>query len=268
MLTDLLIKLCDKSPMLRRWLWRWWYQRLARRIQAGEWTFMNYGLAISDGRRELDPADEPDRMCIQLYDRVVTPGNVGGREVLEVGAGRGGGASFVARYHHPTKMTAVDYSPQAVAYCQKRHSVSNLAFEVGDAEALPFADGSFDAVVNVESSHCYGSMATFVSEVTRVLRPGGFFLFADLREVAEMPKLQALIAAQKGLEIIEQEDITAMVLAALRGDEQRKRAMIDDLVPANQRALFDEFAGLEGSKIMNGLESRSIVYHRFMVKRV
>ena len=165
-------------------------------------------------------------------------------------------------------MTAVDYSPQAVAYCQKRHSISNLAFEVGDAEALPFADGSFDAVVNVESSHCYGSMATFVSEVTRVLRPGGFFLFADLREVAEMPKLQALIAAQKGLEIVEQEDITAMVLAALRGDEQRKRAMIDDLVPANQRALFDEFAGLEGSKIMNGLESRSIVYHRFVVKRV
>lgn len=267
MLTKLLIHLCNISPFARRMLWRWWYERLAKRIQAGEWTFMNYGLNSADARRELSPADEPDRMCIQLYDRIATPGNVQGKEVLEVGAGRGGGASFIARYHHPAKMTAVDYSPQAVAYCQKRHTVDNLTFKVGDAEALPFPGGSFDAVLNVESSHCYGSFLTFIREVIRVLRPGGCFLFADLREAEEMPKLEALLAAQTEWEMIEHEDITALVLAALKADEGRKRAMIDSLVPASQRALFDEFAGLEGSKIMNGLESRAIVYHRFAMRK-
>jgi SAM-dependent methyltransferase len=39
-----------------------------------------------------------------------------------------------------------------------------------------------DAVVNIESSHCYESMDTFLSEACRVLRPGGRFFFADLRK--------------------------------------------------------------------------------------
>jgi ubiquinone/menaquinone biosynthesis C-methylase UbiE len=267
MLTDLLIGLCNKSPFMRRLLWRWWYGRLAKRIQAGEWTFMNYGLDDGQASPQLSPADEPDRMCIQLYDRVARPGTLESKEVLEVGAGRGGGASFVTRYHHPATMIAVDFSPQAVAYCQKRHSVNGLSFQTGDAEALPFAAGSFEAVINVESSHCYGSMQKFVQEVARVLRPGGLFLFADLRDAAEMPRLESLFAAQSDLAIVEHEDITPFVLEALKQDEQRKRAMIETLVPAKQRALFDEFAGLGGSKIMKGFEARTLLYHRFVLKR-
>jgi ubiquinone/menaquinone biosynthesis C-methylase UbiE len=46
---------------------------------------------------------------------------------------------------------------------------------------MPFPDASFDAVINVESSHCYPSMGRFLSEVHRVLRPRGSLLFADLR---------------------------------------------------------------------------------------
>jgi ubiquinone/menaquinone biosynthesis C-methylase UbiE len=43
----------------------------------------------------------------------------------------------------------------------------------GDAENLPFPQVSFDAVINVESAHCYGSIERFLAEVHRVLRPGG-----------------------------------------------------------------------------------------------
>ena len=71
-----------------------------------------------------------------------------------------------------------------------------LAFEVGDAERMPFPDASFDAVVNVESSHCYPSMPAFLSEVRRVLRPGGHFLYADLRPRTDLPARRAELADQ------------------------------------------------------------------------
>ena len=55
----------------------------------------------------------------------------------------------------------------------------------GNAESLPFADESFDAVINVEASHGYPDFPRFLAEVARVLRPGGHFLYADFRGFLE-----------------------------------------------------------------------------------
>ena len=51
--------------------------------------------------------------------------------------------------------------------------MTGLDFVHGDAESLPFSDGSFDAVINVEASHAYPRLTRFLEEVVRVLRPGG-----------------------------------------------------------------------------------------------
>ena len=56
---------------------------------------------------------------------------------------------------------------------------SSLGF--GNAIDLPFSDSSFDAVISIEASHRYPSFETFLREVRRVLRPGGHFMFADMR---------------------------------------------------------------------------------------
>ena len=189
MLIRLAVFLLEHSPLLRRLLWRWWYGRLAKNHTARDWTFMNYGCVTSDGPKlALDPAEESDRFCIQLYHRVASAIDLAGQSVLEVGSGRGGGASFIARYHRPTKIIGADFSPQAVALCQQLHAtVANLTFTVGDAEHLPFPDASFDVVVNVESSHCYGHVDKFFAEAARVLRPGGHFLYTDFRPATEIP---------------------------------------------------------------------------------
>ena len=56
----------------KRLLWRTWYQFLALRYPDQRWTFMNYGYRAPDGAGAqpplaLEPADEDNRSCIQLY---------------------------------------------------------------------------------------------------------------------------------------------------------------------------------------------------------
>ena len=61
------------------------------------WRLMNYGYAplTDDTPLVLDPADEPDRYALQLYYFVASAGALQGKDVLEVGSGRGGGAVFL-----------------------------------------------------------------------------------------------------------------------------------------------------------------------------
>jgi SAM-dependent methyltransferase len=272
MLTRFLIFLCEVSPLARRWLWRWWYQRLARGITSPRWSLMNYGVAWPEAwaRLALSPEDEPDRYCLQLYARVTQPVSLEGLDVVEVGSGRGGGAAFLAKHRQLRSMTGVDFSAAAVALSRERFAAEApvISFVEGDAEALPLGTASCDAVVNVESSHCYGSMPRFLAEVARILRPGGHFLFADLRQASDLPQLHAELAAESGLELIEHEDITADVLASLQADHARKQALIADLVAPAQRARFQEFAGLMGSQVETNLARRALVYERFWLTRV
>jgi len=56
-----------------------------------------------------------------------------------------------------------------------------LSFLVGDVASLPFPDGSFDLVVSTLSMHHWDDPAAGMSEIARVLRPGGRALIWDLR---------------------------------------------------------------------------------------
>ena len=129
----------------------------------------------------LDTADEPDQLFVQLYHRTVAGIDLTGRDVLEVSSGHGGGARYIARYMHPHRIVGVDFNANAVALCRERHNEPGLEFRVGNAIDLPFSDSSFDAVISIEASHRYPSFETFLREVRRVLRPGGHFMFADMR---------------------------------------------------------------------------------------
>ena len=64
----------------------------------------------------------------------------------------------------------------------------------GDAENLPFPDESSDAVVNVEASHIYPHFERFLAQVTRVLRRGSHFLYADFRNCDGFPARKGALA--------------------------------------------------------------------------
>ena len=265
MLVARVVSIAYRMPPVKRALWRGWYDFLARRYRDRQWTFMNYGYRPTQGTAPLALAleEEPDRSCIQLYHLVASAVDLAGREVLEVGSGRGGGAAFVARHLRPSRLVGVDVSPQAVALCRARHAAPGLSFEVGNAEQLGFAAASFDAVLNVESSHCYGDMGAFAREVQRVLRPNGHFLYADFRSRAEVDAWRAgLIAA--GLRLILERDITPGVVAALDADDEQKRGLIQARVARPLMRAFSQFAALRGTVLYDKLRDGSVAYRAFV----
>jgi cyclopropane fatty-acyl-phospholipid synthase-like methyltransferase len=74
---------------------------------------MNFGYRHSDPAIELLPLlpeDEPDRSAIQLYHHVLGGVDLNGRDVLEMGCGRGGGCWYISRYCAPRSVTGLDLS--------------------------------------------------------------------------------------------------------------------------------------------------------------
>jgi ubiquinone/menaquinone biosynthesis C-methylase UbiE len=265
MLLARFVSFVSRSARGKRLLWRGWYQFLAMRYREPRWTFMNYGYRSPElPALPLEPADEPDRSYIQLYDVVARGAPLAGRDLLEVGCGRGGGAAYVARALGPRRVVAVDRSPRAIELCRRRFRQPNLSFEVGDAEQLPFADGAFDAILNVESSHCYGRFDRFLREVRRVLRPGGHFLYADFRPEEEIPDWRAALQAA-GFAIAVERDLRPGVVAALDADDAQKRVLIDSLVDRPLLGVFREFAALRGSVLNDALRRGDAGYRAFVL---
>ena len=144
-------------PYLKKTLWKIWHNFLLSRDREFEIKFMNYGYMEIENEKvplTLEEEDESERYCINLYDQNVADvdTDLAGKDLLEVGCGRGGGADYIARYFKPKSYTGLDLSKKAIRYCNDHYNVDGLSFTQGNAEDLPFEDNSFDAVVNVESS--------------------------------------------------------------------------------------------------------------------
>ena len=248
------------SSGIQKVMWKWWYQRFNRGFTNTSWMFLNYGYLPSadDEAVPLDACDEKDRCFIGLYHQALVGIEVRNKRLLEVGAGRGGGCSYIARYMEPAEVVGIDYAEAAVQLATQVHaSVPNLTFRQGDAEDLPLSDQTFDVVVNVESSHCYPNMGRFVENVVRVLRPGGFFAWADMRAPAFLDATEQAFAG-RNLTLVRDVDISANVLAALDAMNEVKTAQIQQYPWF--RALLREFNGVKGSLLYKGLRSGEVVY--------
>jgi len=255
-------------PKFQTAIIRAFYSGVSMVLKSDDAPFLNYGYAPLEGetvRLRLDPADESDRYCIQLYFRVAAAWDLEGKDVLEVGCGRGGGASFVTRYLRPRSMTGVDISERAVRFCRRRHPIDRLTFVRGEADRLPFPSSSFDAVVNVESSHCYPSFDGFVNEVARVLRPNGVFLIADLRSREDVVNMRTALARR--FTILDDEIITSNVVYALELDSDRKTRMVERRTPRFLQARAKGFASVSGSPMFNNFATGAFQYVRFVLQK-
>jgi fatty-acid O-methyltransferase len=166
-----------------------WYRFNSRHVSNDDTVFLNWGYEEDPPMAlPLTESDEPNRYSIQLYHSVAAQVDLTGKRVLEVSCGHGGGASYLMRTLGPASYTGLDLNPVGLDFCRRKHQLPGLEFVEGNAEKLPFPDQSFDVVINVEASHCYPRFARFLDEVARVLRPGGHFLYADVRRRPELAK--------------------------------------------------------------------------------
>jgi SAM-dependent methyltransferase len=168
---------------------KYWYRLNSRFFSDDDTVFFNWGYEEDPPMAlPLAESDEPNRYSIQLYHSVAAQVDLTGKRVLEVSCGHGGGASYLMRTLGPASYTGLDLNPVGLDFCRKKHQLPGLEFVEGNAEKLPFLDQSFDAVINIEASHCYPRFPQFLEEVARVLRPGGHFLYADARRRHEIGK--------------------------------------------------------------------------------
>lgn len=237
-LDSIFARLCS-IPAVEKHLWRMLYNFLASRPGGEDWEFMNYGYAAD--ANEASPS-------LRLYDELARHGGLRDKRLLEVGSGRGGGLRHLTSVYAPAKAIGCDLSPRAVALCRKHHAAMPIEWLVGDAEALPFDEGSIDIVINVESSHCYPHFERFGAEAYRVLAPDGHFVWADFRPSERVAAVRETLRAT-GFEEILWREITPEVLAAMQIDEPRKEALLQKHVPAWLRGSFRDFAGMLGSKV-------------------
>ena len=127
---------------------------------------------------------------------VVALGEAISGSVLDVACGPGILSAAIAK--SARDVVAFDLTPQMLKKAAQRCAeagVGNVTFREGNAAELPFADANFDAVVTRLSVHHFDRPARAISEIFRVLRPGGRFVVADVisSEVAAESELQNAI---------------------------------------------------------------------------
>ena len=118
-----------------------------------------------------------------------------GWRVLDVATGSGNAAIAAAR--HGCTAVGIDYVPALLETGRRRAEAEGLAVELveGDAEALPFPDGSFDAVTSVFGAMFAPDHALAAAEMLRVCRPGGRIALANWTPTGFIGELFRTVAA-------------------------------------------------------------------------
>ena len=148
-------------------------------------------------RPERDPAEVYDELFVpalfaQWGPRVAEVAAIEiGQRVLDVGCGSGVLACAAAERVGPQgHVVGLDPNEQMLAVARRKPA--SVTWQLGRAEALPFNDASFDAVVSQFALMFFESKPTAIAEMLRVLRPRGRLAVAVWDSLARAPGYQAL----------------------------------------------------------------------------
>jgi ubiquinone/menaquinone biosynthesis C-methylase UbiE len=126
----------------------------------------------------IEELAEGDRQAADFF--IATLGNC--RTVLDVGCGAGLPALHLAQ--QTRQVTGIDMSPRMIAAAQQNAAqlgIHNISFQIASTTELPFADHSFDgaSLLGVLESMAWPQVETTLTEVVRVMKPGGIVAILD-----------------------------------------------------------------------------------------
>jgi ubiquinone/menaquinone biosynthesis C-methylase UbiE len=103
-----------------------------------------------------------------------------GQTYLDLGCGNGAAPIHLAQTYGLV-VTGIDVDPEQIALAQTQSAnLPNVRFLTIDGTQLPFADVEFDIVATNKVMHHIGNWLDAVAEMIRVLKPGGYLIFADI----------------------------------------------------------------------------------------
>jgi ubiquinone/menaquinone biosynthesis C-methylase UbiE len=103
-----------------------------------------------------------------------------GQSLLDVGCGQGDDVRALAQRVAPAgDVVGVDLSERMIAAASQGDVPSNVSFLVADAHSLPFADNTFDGVLEERTLQHVENPVKVLSEMVRVVRPGGIVVASE-----------------------------------------------------------------------------------------
>lgn len=256
----------DLNLIIHEGLFRILYWLVNKLDRNSDILFMNFG--YSDKNRVLlnDERNESNRYSIQMYHHLAIEVEIWNKDIVEIGCGRGGGLSYITSNFSPASAVGVDLEKESINFCNRYYKLDGLTFFQGNAQKLNLKNSSCDIVINVESSHRYQDMPSFLREVKRILRQDGYFLFADFRFDHEIEGLKKELS-MSGLSVHKERFINEEVIAALEQDDERKRKLIKKVVPKFLHKTALNFAGTVGSETYNQFKSGEYVYFSYVLRK-
>jgi ubiquinone/menaquinone biosynthesis C-methylase UbiE len=113
---------------------------------------------------------------------------VAGLDVLDIACGEGYGSALLAS--RARRVTGVDVEARAVEHARRTYYHPNVRFLAGDCVAIPAADASFDVVVSFETLEHIDQQDQMLSEIRRVLRPGGRLVISSPNKLVYSDEVQ------------------------------------------------------------------------------
>ncbi|MBR8836534.1 MAG: methyltransferase domain-containing protein [Stigonema ocellatum SAG 48.90 = DSM 106950] len=228
--------------------------------------FLNYGY-IADHNPQYSnvelPKQELNKSSIKLILEVIGDCDIRDGEILDIGCGRGGTSFTINKYFGVKRIIGLDQSSNAISFCKQKFENYRLQFLEGDAENLPFSNNLFDIITNIESSCNYPHILNFYTEVYRVLRMGGYFLYSDIF-LAESMDHTLNVLDKIGFVLEIDRDITNNVLLSMNESAARHLAAYSK--DKNEKML-NNFVALPGSKIYEDLKNRKMLYKIFRFRK-
>ncbi len=116
-------------------------------------------------------------VCEHLHRYALAAEFTPGRDVLDIACGEGYGSMQLA--HQARSVVGIDISPDTIAHACHCYKHPNLSFLVGNCVNIPLQSASIDMVVSFETLEHFDQHREFLSEIKRVLRPGGLLIISS-----------------------------------------------------------------------------------------
>jgi ubiquinone/menaquinone biosynthesis C-methylase UbiE len=128
-----------------------------------------------------------------ITEHLGATGDAGGKRLLDVACGTGRTLAQLALAHPELKLFGLDLSPYYLREAREvLDGVADVSLVADNAEAMPFAEASFDIVTSVYLFHELPKHArrNAIAEMYRVLRPGGLLVIEDSAQYAESSEIR------------------------------------------------------------------------------